>query len=202
MQPLEPGLSFIAQRYLNHVDLNLTRHIHHYRKLGNNQPTSSIRQYYSLLADQLQLFQNLVPVEQRAVLTVNESAEDLLRFNSVYRLVESGPPAQLVEFQLERSPMQHQVDNSDLGSPVILKKALEDRPHLSLTCLLKPVVGLMEALSAAGWKTIADANTGKVAFTALTDGKVIAYITTNLEAFEEDTLAIQEYHANKGKTDD
>jgi hypothetical protein len=199
MAPLEPGLSFIAERYLNHVDNHLSRFIHHFRR--HEELHHSARTYYSCLTNCLDAFQKEVPAEQRSVLFLSEPEADVLKMLSVYRQTGTGNGNQLVSLQFERFPQPIHSQSSDLGPPKMLRKALEENPGLSLTCLLNPVRDLMDTLTKMDWKTTIDANTGSQVITCMTDGKVAVFIDVAIAEFEADTAAIKEYHANKEHKD-
>lgn len=199
MKPLEPNPSFIVQRYLNHLDNFLTRLTNHFRK--REEFHRSARLYYDLLAKNLESFQKDVPVVQRAVLSLTSLDQDHLVFKSVYRQTPDFISPELASVQFERFPDDAKSKSSSLGDPVILRKALAENPHLSLTCLLNPILGLMEDLKKAGWVTTVDCRAGDTIVTVMTERKVAVYITVYLAEFEADTAAIKEYHASKGTSD-
>lgn len=196
MQPLEPGLSFIAQRYLNHIDNYLTRLISHFRHREELHRTA--RFYYDTLANNLEKFQESVPPERRAVLSLIEQERDYLLLQSVYRQTPDFKAPVLATVEFDRFPDAAKSKSCSVGDPVILRKTLEENPQLSLTCLLKPVLGLMEDLRKAGWVTTIDCRAGKTIMTVMTDRNVAVYFATMLDELEADTAAIKAYHASKG----
>jgi len=199
MKPLEPNPSFIVQRYLNHLDNILTRLTHHFR--NREEFHHSARLYYDLLAKNLEIFQRDVPSLQRAVLSLTTPDQDHLVFKSVYRQTPDFTSPELASVQLERFPDDAKSKSSSLGDPVILRKALAENTHLSLTCLLNPVLGLMEDLKKVGWVTTVDCRAGDTIMTVMTDRKVAVYIIVHLAEFEADTVSIKEYHSSKGTSD-
>lgn len=202
MQPLEPGLSFIAQRYMNHVDVHLSRFIHAFQSRSNRE-RDVCKQYYQLLSKNLAVFQRDIPIERRVVLHLGEPEKDTLKLLSVYR---NPVPNELVSIQLERNPPPSYSQSSCLGGPKALQRALDEHPELSLTCLLNPVQGLMADLKEAGWKTTIDfspaSTEGETVMICLSDGTVAVHFIINIHQFQAETAAIKEYHANKDKVDD
>lgn len=203
MQPLEPGLSFIAQRYMNHIDVHLSRFISALQSRSNREQHESCKQYYQLLSKNLSVFQGTVPVVSRVVLHLSEPEKDTLQLLSAYR---DSVPVELVSIQLERFPSPAHSQSSTLGDPKALRRALDERPELSLTCLLNPVFGLMDDLKEAGWKTTIDFSPsvaeGETVMTCMSDGNVAVFFAISIHQFQADTAAIKEYHANKDKGND
>lgn len=202
MQPLEPGLSFIAQKYLNHSELRLTRFISHYRRLSTLEVNSTVKFYYETMANNLKTFQDEVPLIQRAVLQLIHGAGNTLRFESTYRQTDDVPSGVLATVQLDREPRMDLSEVTPLGQVHILNYIRDNYPDLSLTCILRPIQGLADDLLKAGWVTTTYVDAQDSHVLVLSDGKYCVYITINIADFAADTAAIKEYHANKGKGND
>lgn len=203
MQPLEPGLSFAAQKYLNYCELHLTRVIDHLARRADTELHADAKQFHEQFVMALMKFQKDVPVERRSVLHISEDGEDFYQILSTYRTNEQESPAIIATIQFERFARRALTHSSCLNATHRLQAVLAERPHLSLVCLLQPVQSLIDALFAAGWKNTVSAVTPDYVLITLAkeghpgnEGRAI-HFAVHLDNLEADTTAIKEYHAKK-----
>lgn len=203
MKPIEPCLSFAAQKYLNATEVHLSRMIAHIGRHDEINPDA--QQFYESFAKALSKFQHDVPVEFRSVLRVLRDGPGEYRLVSTYRSSATKAPTVLATVQFDPVAPPALARSSCLNATHRLRDALAARPHLSLTCLLQPLQSLIDTLFGAGWKNTVSLDTQNYLLIALgKEGGVTGSCVTiavEFDNFEAETKAIREFHESKDKPD-